>query len=502
MDNNSKIILKILSIKKQGKTVALLHGVFDLIHSGHIEYFREARRLCDILVVSITTDKYVNKGIGRPYFKIQQRVKNLKEIKLIDYIIENDHETPVNIIKKLRPNYYIKGSDYSKKENDITGNISKEIKAIKSVGGKFITTNSVLFSSTKILNTEFDTINDDLKKIIKLIDKNKISKEIRNLIKNKINKKILIIGEQIIDEYTYVQPTGKSAKNNIIASQFLNKKIFGGGTILVANIFEKFVSEVDLVTFDNSYNNNLLKKTLNKKINRINIKDNNAKIITKNRYLDSYSEKTLFQVNTNDTLKLSSKSQLKLNKIIKDSHKKYDVIIYFNFGHGFFSNKQIKIINQKTSKNYVNCQSNSSNFGFNLVNKFKKGNCICMDSTEFRLNFQDRFSTIKQLILKNFKLISKFKTYVITLGKNGCYIINNRKIYFVPTININPKDATGSGDVFFSIFIIFSILKKFNYTEIGVLSHLAGGIHASFTGNHNILNPTSLLRSFESLSKN
>jgi rfaE bifunctional protein nucleotidyltransferase chain/domain len=502
MNHNTKIISKILSIKKKGVKIGLLHGVFDLIHSGHIEYFRDAKRFCNILVVSVTTDKYVNKGIGRPHFKIQQRIKNLQEIKLINFIIENDDETPINLIKKLKPNYYIKGKDYQKEEGDITGNISKEMKAIKSVGGKFVTTNSPLFSSTKILNKEFGLIDDDLKKIINVINKNKILKEIKNVHTKKINKKILIIGEQIIDKYTYVQPTGKSAKNNIIASRYLNKEEFGGGTILVANIFEKFINKVDLVTFDSPYNNNLLNKTLSKKVRRINIKDKTARITIKNRFLDFYSEKILHQVNNNDIWKLSSNSQLKLNKVIKDSYKKYDAIVYFNFGLGLFSEKTIKLINLKTSKNYINCQSNSSNFGFNLVNKFKKGKCVCMDSSEFRLNFQDRFSEIKKIILKNLKIISGFKTYIITLGKNGCFIINNRKIYFLPTININPKDTTGSGDVFFSIFIIFSILKKLNYTEIGVLSHLAAGIHASFTGNQNNLNPALLFRSFENLSKN
>ena len=176
MNKDTKIISKILSIKKKGAKVGLLHGVFDLIHSGHIEYFRDAKKFCNILVVSVTTDKYVNKGIGRPHFKIQQRIKNLQEIKLINFIIENDEETPINLIKKLKPDYYIKGKDYEKEGSDITGNISKEIKAIKSVGGKFVTTNSRLFSSTKILNKEFGLIDDNLKKIINVINKNKILK--------------------------------------------------------------------------------------------------------------------------------------------------------------------------------------------------------------------------------------------------------------------------------------------------------------------------------------
>ena len=62
------------AFRDAGKKVVLCHGVFDLLHYGHIEHLEEAKKQGDILVVSVTAAKYVNKGPGRPYFDDRQRM--------------------------------------------------------------------------------------------------------------------------------------------------------------------------------------------------------------------------------------------------------------------------------------------------------------------------------------------------------------------------------------------------------------------------------------------
>ena len=76
-------------ILKQNKKTVLCHGVFDLLHTGHIDHFIEAKKLskAEILVVSITEDKHVNKGINRPINKLSERIKILSALSIVDYII-------------------------------------------------------------------------------------------------------------------------------------------------------------------------------------------------------------------------------------------------------------------------------------------------------------------------------------------------------------------------------------------------------------------------------
>ena len=70
------ILAKLLKKQKdKGKKIVLCHGVFDLLHIGHIKHFKEAKEFGDILVVSLTPDKYINKGPGRPAFNERLRLE-------------------------------------------------------------------------------------------------------------------------------------------------------------------------------------------------------------------------------------------------------------------------------------------------------------------------------------------------------------------------------------------------------------------------------------------
>ena len=126
-------------VKKRfpNKKIVLCHGVFDVLHIGHLKYLKLAKKLGNILVVSVTHDNFVNKGPGRPAFNVQNRLSFLNEISFIDYICISNSETSAEIIKNLKPNYYCKGIDYiySTKKNDRKLDI--ELKALKSVRGKF-----------------------------------------------------------------------------------------------------------------------------------------------------------------------------------------------------------------------------------------------------------------------------------------------------------------------------------------------------------------------------
>ena len=78
----NKILNKISVYKKNKKKIVLCHGVFDLLHVGHVTYFEQAKKLGDILVVSVTDDKYVNKGPLRPVFNINQRTSLIKKLSI------------------------------------------------------------------------------------------------------------------------------------------------------------------------------------------------------------------------------------------------------------------------------------------------------------------------------------------------------------------------------------------------------------------------------------
>ena len=89
----SKDFLKIQRLKNQGKIIGLCHGVFDILHVGHINHFLEAKKKCEILIVSLTKDEFINKGPNRPVFKTENREKFLSNLSCVDFIYVSNKTT-------------------------------------------------------------------------------------------------------------------------------------------------------------------------------------------------------------------------------------------------------------------------------------------------------------------------------------------------------------------------------------------------------------------------
>ena len=238
-----------------------------------------------------------------------------------------------------------------------------------------------------------------------------------------------------------------------------------------------------------------------KKINIKKIFSKDYKYIVKKRFIDKYSKNRLYQINYNDEHSINNKAGSKLNEYLKKNHKKYDHIIVFDFGHNLINSEVIKTLNKINKKIFINCQSNSSNFGFNLVNKYLAADTISMDEQEFRLSVQDKNKPIKDLIRSNKNFIKKFKNFIVTMGKNGSYHISKNSTLFSPTIYSTFKDTTGSGDVFFSIYIALKISKKFSNKEICLICHIAAGLHANKIGNDKIFDIRSLYKALDLILK-
>ena len=150
----------------------MCHGVFDLLHVGHINYFKAARKLGDILVVSATNNQFVDKGPGRPAFDIENRINFLKEINCINFICVSHELTSEKIIKNLKPDFYCKGNDYSKDQMKFDKNLIKEIKALKINKGKFKIINEENFSSSQFINeNNFQNFDQECRSYVNLIRK-------------------------------------------------------------------------------------------------------------------------------------------------------------------------------------------------------------------------------------------------------------------------------------------------------------------------------------------
>ncbi|GMT43444.1 MAG: glycerol-3-phosphate cytidylyltransferase [bacterium] len=131
---------KAVILRKNG-TIVFTNGCFDLLHAGHIEYLRKAKKLGDILWIGINSDKSVKriKGDKRPILCQTDRVEILASLRFVDAITLFDEDTPLELIKMIKPDILVKGGDYKDKlivGSDVLKNNGGTVKLIDFVDGK------------------------------------------------------------------------------------------------------------------------------------------------------------------------------------------------------------------------------------------------------------------------------------------------------------------------------------------------------------------------------
>lgn len=145
---------KVKALKACGRTIVHCHGCFDLLHPGHIRHFRAAKKMGDILIVTLTPDKYVDKGPGRPVFNETLRAESIAAQQCVDLVAINEWPTAEETLRLVRPDVYVKGQEFDKLE-DKTGKIQREAAVIKEIGAKLRFTRDIVFSSTDLLGRHF-----------------------------------------------------------------------------------------------------------------------------------------------------------------------------------------------------------------------------------------------------------------------------------------------------------------------------------------------------------
>ena len=99
-------LLKIIGKFPRKKKTILCHGVFDVVHPGHIRHLTYAKSQAEIMIVSCTGDKFIDKGIYRPHIPQKMRALNLAAFEIVDYVLIDENKKPLNLLRKLKPDFF------------------------------------------------------------------------------------------------------------------------------------------------------------------------------------------------------------------------------------------------------------------------------------------------------------------------------------------------------------------------------------------------------------
>jgi len=488
--------------KSNGKKIVLCHGVFDLLHIGHIRYFEEAKLSGDILIITVTPDRYVNKGPHRPAFNEILRAEAIAALDCVDFVAINQWATAIETIKTLNVDVYAKGSDYKDSNNDITGNISKEEDAIKSIGGEIIFTDDIVFSSTNLINKYISIYEPKIKNYLDDIAGKFSIEKINSFLENSKSLKVLVIGETIIDEYQYGELLGKTSKEPILATKAISSQKFAGGVVAVANHVASFCEEITLLTTLGSYNTQeeFISSNLNKNINPKYIYKDNSPTILKRRFLESQLVQKLFEVYEMNDEELNTDQDKKLCSLLDELIPEHDLVIVVDYGHGMITPNAINILNNKSKYLAVNTQANAGNKGINPISRYKKVNYTTFSSHEIAIEARKRNEDIKELI-KHIASQLSCELITVTRGKDGNISYKNNEGFIeAPALSNQVIDRMGAGDSVLAITALCAV-QNAPLEILSFIGNVAGAEAVATLGHSNSINKENLIKHINSLLK-
>lgn len=282
-----------------------------------------------------------------------------------------------------------------------------------------------------------------------------LAQKVKKFISEVKNLKVAVVGETIIDEFAEVVYEGQSMKSLCPVFKIAGKKKQQlGGAAAIANHLKGFVKHVDFIT-------------------------NTKNEIVKTRFIDIDDKKKHVEINKINSEKFEKKN-------VKT--KNYDLVIVADFGHGFCNNLTID------DGFHLMCQTNSNNFGFNRVSKWKnyRKKSVCLDLREASLHMNRKF---KQCTDDDAKSIFNYEinseNLFITVGREGSIFTNGKTICRHRSFPSKIVDTIGAGDTFFAFSALCSHIET-SPDEILIIPSLAASLSTTWLCNEKSVTPKNL----------
>jgi len=355
--------------RASGQTVVLCHGMFDLVHLGHIRHLKSAKQVGEILMVTTTADEFSRKGPDRPVFSQDLRLENLAALEIVDHVAVCPHPTAIEAIHAVRPDVYAKGREYETEEDDLTGMIEREREAVESLGGRIHFTDDLTFSSSSLFNAHFGVFSSETKNYLEeLRGEAPIDTIVEHL--DQLSKtRALVVGESIIDHYTFTSQLGQSGKGIHLAVRYNHSEEYAGGAIAVANHLGAFSDDVTLFSGLGRKRAGVLdyepfiRGNLHKNVTAEFFRFEDTQTIVKERFVDHELTK-FFELYFGPEEPIATEVEddevcAWLEKHVPD----FDVVIVPDYGNGFITERMTHALSAKARFLAVNTQINSGNRG-------------------------------------------------------------------------------------------------------------------------------------------
>jgi len=491
----SAISSQISLLRTGGRKIVLCHGVFDLLHPGHLDHLREAKLFGDVLIVSVTADMFVDKGPGRPIYGVENRVKMLAALNFVDLAFESPFPTAEEVIALVAPAAYVKGPDYKTLDADITGNILLEKAAVERAGGLIYFTTAPAMSSSKIINHLAVIHSEETENWLQTIRPGISEASINSLFARLEGLNVLVVGEMILDEYIFCEALGKTSKDPVLAFLKNSTERQSGGALAIAKHCAGLGATTTLLT---RLGSDAEATFLDSEIRSSSIRfvpqvSYSQKTIVKSRYIDQSSGTKVFESYSMSDEAVALADDDAVLELLDQELPNADVVLIADYGHGLLSDRVVTRLADSKNLLAVNTQSNAGNRGFNPISRYPRIDIVSLNGSEIALELRKRHTSVAELLPILGKQSGADKI-VVTEGALGLSIWSKScGVQQMPAFTQTVRDRVGAGDALFAAVSLL-IAVEAPAVLVGLFGNLAGAAMISDIGNRATLSAASLRR--------
>lgn len=462
--------------------VVMCHGVFDGVHPGHIRHLSYARSLGDVLIVSITADRHIAKGIHRPHIPQDLRAINLAALSIVDYVIIDENPTPIANIQLLRPAVFAKGFEYNGMA-DAT-KTDEERLAVQAYGGQFVfTPGDIVDSSSRIIREAPPKIG--VEKLLMVMDRFQTSFErLRARVASFGATQVDVVGDLIVDSYTRCAMIGGQTKTPTMSVHFERRDDFVGGAGIVAKHlaaagasvwFQTVLGEDELGEFA--------------------LRDLRAAGVTVEPFYDgrpttqknaiTVGDYRLLKVDTLDNRPISDEvvAGMRSNLDRPGSH----AVVFADFRHGIFNKRTIPRLVDAIPLSALKVGDSQVASRWGNITDFRGFDLITPNEREARFALGDQDSGIRPLASQLYDAAA-CRLLILKLGERGVMVCqdphheDSDSFFSIDSFADHVVDPVGAGDALLA-YSTLSLIRSSNYAEAAILGVLAASVECELDGN-------------------
>lgn len=463
--------------------VILCHGVFDVVHPGHVRHLAYAKTKANILVASITADHHIKKGVYRPHIPERLRALNLAAFEMVDYVIIDKNTKPLENLKVLNPNYFAKGYEYS--SSGLPEATQEEADVVEGYGGELIfTPGDVVYSSSKFIEMSAPDI--QMEKLLAVMHTHNLDfSDLRTALNKMSGFKVHVVGDTIVDSYTRTNLIGGQTKTPTFSVLYQDQDDYIGGAGIVAQHLNAAGANV---TFSTVLGKDALGEFVIDGLKEVGVAcdfiiDETRPTTNKNAFIaDGYR---LLKVDTLDNRSISDSILEQLLDGLRETST--DAIVFADFRHGIFNQHTVPLLTEAIPNDVYRVADSQVASRWGNITEFKSFDLITPNEREARFALGDQDSTVGTL--SNLLIdATGCKLLLLKLGERGIFVSkpsddpNTGGYFSIDSFAENVVDAVGAGDALLAYATLAMMATK-DEVIASILGSMAAACECEFDGN-------------------